>query len=81
MNVFVAYLVVAGGVTAGIQVGRGVVRGAGKLIDGEPKAALREVGAGLVAPVRSACDQVRSLGDDVWATAGQAVRKLNAPGV
>jgi hypothetical protein len=54
MSFLTAYVVVAGTFTAGLQVARGVVRGAGKLIVGDTRGALAEVAAGAVAPVMSA---------------------------
>jgi predicted ThiF/HesA family dinucleotide-utilizing enzyme len=70
MGLFVSYVLVVGGFTASVQVIRGVVRGAGKLIEGEPKAALVEVAGGVMAPVASAVGQACKLGADVCRTAG-----------
>ena len=86
MNLFAAYLLAVGGFTAGVQVARGVVRGAGKLIDGEPGAAFAEAAGGLVAPLFSAYAQVCKLGEDVWQVAGSLAgtgkeeENLNPPG-
>src|SRR5436190_12284100 len=73
MNLFAAYALVVGGFTAGVQIARGVVRGAGKLIEGEPRAALTEVVGGLAAPVAAAISQVCKLGEDVCHAAGALV--------
>jgi predicted ThiF/HesA family dinucleotide-utilizing enzyme len=70
MVLFVSYVLVVGGFTAGVQVIRGVVRGAGKLIEGEPKTALIEIAGGVMAPVASAVGQVYKLGAEVCRTAG-----------
>jgi hypothetical protein len=70
MGLFVSYVLVVGGFTASVQVIRGVVRGAGKLIEGEPKAALVEIAGGVMAPVASAVGQVYKLGEEVCRTAG-----------
>jgi hypothetical protein len=69
MSLFVSYVLIVGGLTASVQVVRGVVRGAGKLIEGEPKAALVEIAGGVMAPVASAVGQVCQLGEDVCRTA------------
>ncbi|MBM4072139.1 MAG: hypothetical protein FJ271_24915 [Planctomycetes bacterium] len=65
MSLLFVYVTLVGGMTASIQVTRGVVRGVGKLIEGEPRAALGEVVGGLVAPLHSAFAQMYRLGDDV----------------
>jgi hypothetical protein len=66
-------MAVVGGFTAAVQVARGVVRGASKLIEGEPGATLTEVAGGLAAPLRSAFHQVCKLGEDVCHAAGGMV--------
>src|ERR1700737_2722242 len=63
---FVAYLAVAGGLSAGLQVTRGVIRGVTRLIEGEPRAAVGEVVGGFVAPVATAIDQAGKLSGEVW---------------
>jgi hypothetical protein len=73
MSILTAYVVVAGTFTAGLQVARGVVRGAGKLIAGDTRGALAEVAAGAVAPVMSAYHQVCKLGEDVCRAAGALI--------
>jgi len=60
---------VVGGFTAGVQMVRGIVRGAGKLIEGDVQGALTEAAGGFVAPVVSACNQVCRLGEDVFQSA------------
>lgn len=65
MSFLVAYVTFVGGITASLQVTRGVVRGVGKLIEGEPRAALGEVVGGLVAPLHSVFNQMYRLGDDI----------------
>ncbi len=64
MHFVLAYLAIAGGVSAGVQVIRGTVRGAGRVIQGEFRAALGEVVGGAVAPVVTAMQQLRGLGED-----------------
>jgi hypothetical protein len=49
-HLFGAYLAIAGGLSAGLQVTRGFVRGTGRLLGGDPRGALAEVTAGVVAP-------------------------------
>ena len=66
---FLAYLAVAGGISSGLQVVRGAVRGATKLIEGEPRAAVGEVLGGAVAPVASAVSQATHLVGDVLGAA------------
>jgi hypothetical protein len=73
MSFLTAYVVVAGTFTASLQVGRGVVRGAGKLIQGDTRGALAEVAAGAMAPVMSAYHQICELGEDVCRAAGALV--------
>jgi hypothetical protein len=65
LHVFSRYLAVVGGVTAGTQVARGAVRGAGRLAQGDCRGATAEVIGGLVAPVVSAVHQLEQLGVDV----------------
>jgi hypothetical protein len=64
-----AYLAVAGGVSAGAQVARGAVRGAGRLAWGDGRGALAEVAGGLAAPVVSAVHQLSRLGSEVCQSA------------
>jgi hypothetical protein len=45
IGLFVRYLTLAGGTAAGTQVTRGVVRGARRLVGGDARGALSEVGA------------------------------------
>ena len=71
MNLIVAYLVVTGGVTAGLQAGRGLVRGLGQCLSGAPLAGLAEVAGGFLAPVKSACEQAMQLGEDACTAAAR----------
>jgi hypothetical protein len=71
---------VVGGVTAAAQVVRGVVRGAGRLIEGEPRSALAEAAAGLVAPVMAAYSQLCRLGEDVGRSAGGLLAEAREEG-
>jgi hypothetical protein len=64
-----AFLAVAGGVSAGAQVARGAVRGAGRLAKGDTRGALAEVAGGLAAPVVSAVHQLSRLGAEVCQSA------------
>jgi hypothetical protein len=70
MHLVTFYLAVVGTFTATTQALRGVVRGAGKLIEGKPREALGEVAGGLVAPVKSAYAQTCRLGEDICRTVG-----------
>jgi len=70
LNFLAAYLAVVGGATAGLQAARGVVRGLGKLIEGEPRQALAEVAGGLAAPFLSLVHQATQLGAEVCQVAG-----------
>jgi len=65
-----AYMVIVGGATAGLEVARGMVRGVGKLIEGEPRQALAEVAGGLAAPFLSLVHQATQLGAEVCQVAG-----------
>jgi hypothetical protein len=69
LNVIGIYLAVLGGATAGAQVARGAVRGAGRLVRGDPRGALTEVAGGVAAPVVSAFHQFSRLGGDVCQSA------------
>jgi hypothetical protein len=77
--------VVAGAVaTAGAtaSVWRGVVRGAGRLMEGDPMAAVKEVGGGIVEPVAIAGTQIMNLAHDVANVAvyaGASVAGLLSP--
>ena len=64
------YLAITGAISAGLQVARGVVRGVGRLIEGDPRGAVVEVAGGLVAPVRTVYNEACKLGADVFAVAG-----------
>jgi hypothetical protein len=68
-SLFVMYLVLTGTLSSGLQVARGLVRGAGKLLAGEPRPAASEVVGSLAAPVASACTQARLLVGDACAVA------------
>jgi hypothetical protein len=65
MNILAAYLMVAGGISAGLQVTRGAVRGTGRLLAGDPKGALAEVTGGLLAPAATVYREVGKLTLDV----------------
>jgi hypothetical protein len=69
MHFFVAYLTVTGGLAAGLQVSRGLVRAAGRLLEGEPRAALAEALGGVVAPAQRVVGEAICLGIDAWAAA------------
>jgi hypothetical protein len=74
LHVIGIYLAVVGGAAAGAQVARGAVRGAGRLVRGDPRGALTEVAGGLAAPVVSAVHQFSRLGSGVC----QSAAALNA---
>ena len=69
MHYFLGYLMVVGGVSAGLQVTRGVVRGAGRLLGGDARGALAEVAGGVAAPVRTVCHEACKLAADVFIAA------------
>jgi len=69
MHLITFYLAVVGTFTASTQAMRGVVRGVGKLIEGQPREALGEVAGGLAAPLKTAFNQVCHLGEDICRTA------------
>src|SRR5262245_10173708 len=50
MNILTGYLVIAGGLTAGLRVVRGVVRGTARALAGDHRGALAEAAGGRVAP-------------------------------
>jgi hypothetical protein len=66
MEYFIKYLVVTGGVSAGLQVTRGLVRASGRLLHGQPRAALGEALGGLAAPALRVYTEAVRLGGDVW---------------
>jgi hypothetical protein len=68
MHLVTFYLAFVGTFTATTQAARGVIRGVGKLIEGQPRAALGEVVGGLMAPAKSAYTQACRLGEDVFRT-------------
>jgi len=69
MGLLATYAALVGGFTAGVQMVRGFVRGAAKLIEGDVRGALAEAAGGFLAPVTSACNQVCRLGEDVFQSA------------
>lgn len=73
MSVIGSYLAMTGGLAAGVQIVRGFVRAAGKLVEREGRAALVEMAGGVVAPARTACHQIVLLGHDVMAVAQDLV--------
>ncbi len=64
-GVLAKYLAVAGAIAGAAQVGRGVTRGATRLLHGDPRGALAEVAGGLAAPAVAAASQVVLLGQEV----------------
>ena len=70
LNLLAAYMVIVGGATAGLQAARGVVRGVGKLVEGEPRKALAEVAGGLAAPFVSLVCHATQLVAEVFEVAG-----------
>jgi hypothetical protein len=64
------YLILMGTAAATLQVFRGAVRGAGKLVEGDGRGALSEVAGGLVAPARAVYVQIRLLCADACQSAG-----------
>jgi hypothetical protein len=78
MHLALGYLLLTGCVTATVQVARGAVRGAARVIQGEFRAALGEVIAGAAAPAVSAVQQLRGLGEDVCASVTALVGETEA---
>jgi hypothetical protein len=70
MEYFIRYLVVTGGVSAGLQVTRGLVRASGRLLQGEPRAALGEALGGLAAPALRVYTEAVRLG---WRCLGRGL--------
>jgi len=64
----VPFLAWTGGIAAGAQVARGIVRGTGALLRGEAGTGLVELADGIVSPVRTAASQVGRLGGDLVCT-------------
>jgi len=64
----VPFLAWTGGIAAGAQVARGLVRGTGALLRGETGSGLVELADGIVSPVRTAASQVGRLGGDLVCT-------------
>jgi len=60
------FLAWTGGIAAGARVVSGVVRGAGELVRGRPRAALVAVFDGVTGPVRLACEQLGIFGKDAY---------------
>jgi hypothetical protein len=69
MHFFMVYLAVTGGLSAGMQVSRGLVRAAGRLLEGEPRAALAEAVGGVLAPAQRVVGEAICLGIEAWAAA------------
>ncbi len=69
IGVLSTYLAVAGGIAAGAQVGRGITRGAFRLLQGDPRGALAEAAGGLAAPALTAANQLYLLGQEVCLSA------------
>jgi hypothetical protein len=65
VGIVTTYLAVAGGISAGAQATRGLVRAAARLAGDDVRGAMAEAVGGLTAPVASACAQVRLLGTEV----------------
>ena len=64
MNILTGYLLVTGGLTAGLRVVRGVARGAGRALAGDARGALAEAAGGLIAPAAQVCREARLLTAD-----------------
>ena len=78
-SIFVGYLAVTGGITAGLQVARGLVRASARVVEGDRKAALAEAVGGFVAPVTTALAQGLCLGHDALAAARALVGEPDLP--
>ncbi len=65
VGVLSTYLVIAGGIGAAAQLGRGVARGMFRLFQRDPRGALAEVAGGLAAPAVTAAQQMFALGQEV----------------
>ena len=64
MNILTGYLLVTGGLTGGLRVVRGVVRGAGRALAGDARGALAEAAGGLIAPGAQVSREARLLVTD-----------------
>jgi hypothetical protein len=73
MGLFTSYVFVAGSLSASAQIARGLVRGAGKLVQGDPKGALVEAAGGVIAPATSAVSQLFKLGSEVFEVASNLI--------
>jgi hypothetical protein len=69
MDFALGYFMVAGGLAAGLQAARGVVRGCSKLVQGDARGAVAEVAGGLIAPAGRVFHEAGRLGLDVLACA------------
>ena len=60
-NILTGYFLIAGGLTAGLRVVRGAVRGAGRALAGDARGALAEAAGGLIAPGAQVSREARLL--------------------
>jgi hypothetical protein len=79
MQILAAYLVVAGGISASLQVARGMVRGTGRLLAGDPRGALGEVAGGLLAPAAQVYKEVGKRTIDVIVAAQALTNDTEEP--
>ena len=61
MTILTGYFLSAGGLTAGLRVVRGAVRGAGRALAGDARGALAEAAGGLIAPAAQVSREARLL--------------------
>ena len=61
MTILTGYFLSAGGLTAGLRVTRGLVRGTGRALAGDPRGALAEAAGGLIAPAAQVSREARLL--------------------
>jgi hypothetical protein len=61
MTILTGYFLIAGGLTAGLRAARGVVRGTGRALAGDPRGALAEAAGGLIAPAAQVYREARLL--------------------
>jgi hypothetical protein len=60
-DILTGYFLSAGGLTAGLRAARGVVRGIGRALAGDPRGALAEAAGGLIAPAAQVSREARLL--------------------
>jgi hypothetical protein len=70
MTILTGYFLSAGGLSAGLRVTRGLVRGTGRALAGDPRGALAEAAGGLIAPAVQVYREAGLLIADALSAAG-----------